>query len=76
MSDFSVKMPVPAADRLPVERQRTPVSRSASSADTAANNRIYGREAPFATDRSEFVEADGRRYYLNAPRGTYLNILV
>ena len=35
----------------------------------------FRREVPFSED-SHFVEIDGKRYNLNAPRGTYLNILV
>lgn len=36
---------------------------------------LYTREVPGLND-SPFVEENGKRYYLNAPRGTYLNILV
>lgn len=35
----------------------------------------FRREVPFS-EYSHFVEIDGKRYNLNAPRGTYLNILV
>ena len=32
---------------------------------------------PLPDDKNApFVEVDGKRYYLNVPRGTYLNILV
>ena len=27
-------------------------------------------------ENAPFVDVDGKRYYLNVPRGTYLNILV
>ena len=37
--------------------------------------RIGGRES-FFDPSGAFVEVDGKRYYLDAPRGTYLNILV
>lgn len=35
----------------------------------------FRREALFG-EESNFVEIDGKRYNLNAPRGTYINILV
>lgn len=37
---------------------------------------IVSRERFDAQPADPFVEVDGKRYYLNAPRGTYLNILV
>lgn len=47
-----------------------------SNGGTAATAASFQRERPFDTQNAEFVELDGKRYYLNAPRGTYLNILV
>lgn len=47
-----------------------------SIGNTVAPSASFQRERPFDTQNAEFVELDGKRYYLNAPRGTYLNILV
>lgn len=76
MAEFSVKSTALTADRLSVEARRTPLVGRQTAAGETEKNRVFAREAPFATDKAEFVEADGRRYYLNAPRGTYLDILV
>ena len=49
------------------------------SAETTSAEREKNpsRREMFAPDASEpFVEKDGKRYYLNAPRGTYLDIFV
>ena len=35
----------------------------------------FKREVPIPQNAG-FVEVDGKKYFLNAPRGTYLNILV
>ena len=35
----------------------------------------FKREVPIPNS-SEFVEIDGKKYFLDAPRGTYLNIIV
>lgn len=47
-----------------------------SNGEKAVSATAFQRERPFDTQNAEFVELDGTRYYLNAPRGTYLNILV
>lgn len=47
-----------------------------SNGEKAVSATAFQRERPFDTQNAEFVELDGKRYYLNAPRGTYLNILV
>lgn len=44
----------------------------ASSAFQAA---AFRREMPMTRDAG-FVEVDGKKYFLNAPRGTYVNIIV
>ncbi len=42
---------------------------------SAVQSQPFKREVPIpGTDG--IVEADGKKYYLNAPRGTYVNILV
>ena len=35
----------------------------------------FRREIPIVQD-AEFVEVDGKKYFLNAPRGTYVNIII
>ena len=35
----------------------------------------FKRERPISNN-AEFVEIDGKRYFLNAPRGTYVNIII
>lgn len=35
----------------------------------------YKREVPY-TQESEFVIVDGKKYFLDAPRGSYLDIMV
>ena len=42
---------------------------------SAVQTSSFKREVPIPQNAG-FVEADGKKYYLNAPRGTYLNILV
>ena len=44
-------------------------------ADSLRQSSPFLREIPIPRN-AEYVEADGKRYLLNAPRGTYLNILV
>lgn len=41
----------------------------------AAPSASFRREVPMPQN-AEFVEIDGKKYFLDAPRGTYLNILV
>ena len=50
--------------------------RSVQNAQDRQPSADFRRERPFDTRDADFVEVDGKRYYLNAPRGTYLNILV
>lgn len=58
------------------------VAASSKRADFAKNTEkqtvspSYRREVPFLNDEGTFVEISGKRYNLNAPRGTYVNILV
>lgn len=56
-------------------RNQTRVDHQNKPADSSQKSSSFLREVPFSRD-SEYVEADGKRYFLNAPRGTYLNILV
>ena len=59
-----------SADRIAAAPKRHVSPETATPSASA-----FQRERPFDSS-SEFVEIDGKRYYLNAPRGTYLNILV
>ena len=43
--------------------------------DSLRQSASFLREIPIPRN-AEYVEADGKKYLLNAPRGTYLNILV
>ena len=47
--------------------------------ETVADGNIassaFRREMPM-TRGSDFVDIDGKRYFFDAPRGTYLNIVV
>lgn len=58
-------------------RQRVPENKTlaVSSRDTEVRSSTFKREVPMPKN-AEFVEIDGKKYFLNAPRGTYLNILV
>lgn len=63
-------------DRISVaSKQRAPKSDSAPEKNVSVPATSFRREVPFPQDAG-FVEVDGRKYYLNAPRGTYVNILV
>ena len=65
-------------DRIAVSsRQRTAETESAKRREEQPNVPAlsFRREVPMPRN-DNFVEADGKRYYLNAPRGTYVNIVV
>ena len=49
----------------PYDQRNTPSSQSAS----------FRREVPMPHN-AEFVEIDGKKYFLDAPRGTYVDIVV
>ena len=65
-------------DRISVSsRQRTAETEAARRQEEQANvpALTFRREVPMPANDG-FVEADGKRYFLNAPRGTYVNIVV
>ncbi len=46
-----------------------------SVSDESAASAAFRREMPM-TRGSDYVDVDGKRYFFDAPRGTYLNIVV
>ena len=65
-------------DRISIaSRQLTPKAGnqpvSSKTSDIQASS--FKREVPMPAE-AKFVEIDGKKYFLDAPRGTYLNILV
>lgn len=66
----TLQSPILNADRIAAASKQIRPAAAESKAPS------FQRERPFDTQNAEFVELDGKRYYLNAPRGTYLNILV
>lgn len=66
-----------STDRVSVGSKRAPAPgiQDVQAASPQDARLPFRREVP-NTERSEFVEADGKKYFLNAPRGTYVNILV
>lgn len=56
-------------------QQPTPSAKATSSASDNALVPSFRREVPLSDD-AKFVEVDGNKYFLDVPRGTYLNILV
>ena len=73
----SLTNPNLGADRISAtSRQLLP--KSESTADASAPNfqaQAFRREVPMP-QKGEFVEVDGKKYFLDAPRGSYVNILV
>lgn len=66
-------------DRIAASSRAFTPAKSASSTEKARDsqtNALVRRERFDAQPADPFVEVNGKRYYLNAPRGTYLNILV
>lgn len=59
------------------KQQRLGAAKTTASQDggTAAPQTTFRREVPM-TDDAEFVISEGNKYFLNVPRGTYVNILV
>ena len=64
-------------DRISVaSKQRLPKNEASPEYKTPpVQASSFKREVPLPQNTG-FVEVDGKKYYLNAPRGTYLNILV
>ena len=64
-------------DRISVaSKQRTVrIDQSPEQSEPASQQTSFRREVPMPKG-AEFVEIDGKKYFLDAPRGTYLNILV
>ena len=62
---------VAAASRQRQPRIETPANQEAPILQSSA----FKREVPMPQN-ADFVEIDGRKYFLDAPRGTYLDILV
>lgn len=56
-------------------RADRPAATTDSSREPAQQARAFRREIPMP-DNAGFVDVDGKRYFLNAPRGTYVNIVV
>ena len=62
---------IAAASKQRQTRASATPEQNASAFQAAA----FRREMPM-TSAAEFVEVDGKKYFLNAPRGTYVNIIV
>ncbi|MBR1778658.1 MAG: hypothetical protein IJ752_08785 [Alphaproteobacteria bacterium] len=59
-----------------VSRQQMPKIESSADQNTPAfQASSFRREVPLPKN-ADFVEIDGKKYFLDAPRGTYLNIVV
>lgn len=58
-------------------QQRPGAAKTAVFQDESSAAQVSGlrREVPMPDD-AEFVISDGKKYFLNVPRGTYVNILV
>lgn len=62
-----------ATNSFSVTRKQRPAGESAP--DESAASAAFRREMPM-TRGSDYVDVDGKRYFFDAPRGTYLNIVV
>ena len=64
-------------DRIAVasKQQQKNVSALNTPQTETFNTGSFKREVPLIP-QSDFVEIDGKKYYLNAPRGTYVNIVI
>lgn len=79
MRDFKMTKVPSAIQSLTVNTDRISAASKQRTVQNTPDHRPsadFKRERPFDTRNADFVEIDGKRYYLNAPRGTYLNILV
>ncbi|MCQ2913707.1 MAG: hypothetical protein MJ247_00740 [Alphaproteobacteria bacterium] len=63
-----------STDLVSVSSRRTPIS-TVSQAQESQYQNSRRVEVPFTSDEG-FVLVDGKKLYLDAPRGTYVNILV
>lgn len=64
-------------DRIAASSRAFTPSRTAQTQDGRESSRAVDvRRSYKANPADPFVEIDGKKYYLNAPRGTYLDILV
>lgn len=57
------------------KQRQTRAPASAEQDSAAFHAAAFRREMPMTRD-AEFVEVDGKKYFLNAPRGTYVNIII
>ena len=67
-----------STDRISVaSKQRMPKAEQLPSDQTASvfQSSPFKREVPLPHN-AEFVEIDGKKYFLDAPRGTYVNIVI
>ncbi|MBO4520897.1 MAG: hypothetical protein J5787_06785 [Alphaproteobacteria bacterium] len=62
---------ISAASKQRAARIEQPRDQNASSMQSTS----FRREVPMPQN-AEFVEIDGKKYFLDAPRGTYLDIIV
>jgi len=62
-----------AANGFSVMSKRRPANETVADGNIAPS--AFRREMPM-TRGSDFVDIDGKRYFFDAPRGTYLNIVV
>lgn len=64
-------------DRIAAASKQRPTRASVSAEETPSSFQAaaFRREMPMTRDAG-FVEIDGKKYFLNAPRGTYVNIIV
>ena len=57
-------------------KQRTQTTDTLSDKDVFSSGQsAFKREVPMPHN-AEFVEVDGKKYFLNAPRGYYVDIIV
>ena len=63
-------------DRISVaSKQRARTFDTVSGETISSKTSAFKREVPMPQN-SEFVEIDGKKYFLNAPRGFYVDIIV
>ena len=63
-------------DRIAASSRAFTPSKSERADNGDSARAVAVRSSYKANPADPFVEIDGKRYYLNAPRGTYLDILV
>ena len=57
------------------KQRQTRVSAATEQSSPDFRTSPFKREIPIPQN-AEFVEVDGKKYFLNAPRGTYVNIII